>query len=256
MLQRAWRSVPESMVKNQIRLLIHNRRLGRTGSYAVRRGLYITALDGVKFRTCDPPFGAIEALQQFQALYHAAPGEIVIDAGAFKGWETLFFALKVGPAGRVISLEPDDQNLETLRRNLQLNKPAAKIEVLNQALWNEVGQIEFYQQGTLASSAFWSSPTAVKIRKDTTTIDAIVEQFGLPRVDFVKMNIEGAETKALYGAVETIRRSRPAFAIAADHVVDGKPTHPIVADILQSFGYEATTHFFVKRTVVVYGTAK
>jgi hypothetical protein len=60
-----------------------------------------------------------------------------------------------------------------------------------------------------------SGPVADIIR--LTTVDALVRQFGLDRVDLIKMDIEGAEVRALRGATETIRRFRPRLAIATYH---------------------------------------
>jgi hypothetical protein len=53
-----------------------------------------------------------------------------------------------------------------------------------------------------------------------TTIDHLVEELHLPRVDFISMDIEGAEKPALRGAVETLRKFHPRMAIAAEHLAD------------------------------------
>jgi len=53
-----------------------------------------------------------------------------------------------------------------------------------------------------------------------TTIDAIVAELKLPRVDMVKLDIKGAERQALTGAKETLRRSRPRLALASEHLDD------------------------------------
>jgi hypothetical protein len=56
-----------------------------------------------------------------------------------------------------------------------------------------------------------------------TTIDKLVAQLGLPRVDFIKMDIEGSELQALAGAPQTIARFIPKLAIASYH----KPEDPV-----------------------------
>jgi hypothetical protein len=50
-----------------------------------------------------------------------------------------------------------------------------------------------------------------------TTIDKIVAELGLPRVDFIKMDVEGSEVNALQGAAETIRKWKPRMAISTEH---------------------------------------
>jgi hypothetical protein len=59
-----------------------------------------------------------------------------------------------------------------------------------------------------------------------TTIDTIVEVLKLPRVDFIKMDIEGAEVPAIVGASLTLRRFRPRLAIATEHKPDDERTIP------------------------------
>ena len=62
----------------------------------------------------------------------------------------------------------------------------------------------------------------VLTRKKPVFLDAIVARFGLPRVDFIKMDIEGSEKQALAGAAQTLKRFKPRMALAAYH----KPEDP------------------------------
>jgi hypothetical protein len=57
-----------------------------------------------------------------------------------------------------------------------------------------------------------------KIAVPVTTIDALVSEFHLDKVSFIKMDIEGAESEALAGAAGTIKRFRPRMAISAEHL--------------------------------------
>jgi hypothetical protein len=61
-----------------------------------------------------------------------------------------------------------------------------------------------------------------------TTIDRIVAELGLPRVDFIKMDIEGAEANALNGARETILKYKPRMAITTEHKPEDETTLPQV----------------------------
>jgi hypothetical protein len=77
-------------------------------------------------------------------------------------------------------------------------------------------------------------------------LDQVVSERNLERVDFIKMNIEGAEIKALRGAMETIRRFKPHFAISSDHFVGGnieagERTCGPVEQVLCNHGYVAET---------------
>ena len=59
-----------------------------------------------------------------------------------------------------------------------------------------------------------------------TTVDNIVRELHLARIDFIKMDIEGAEVKALHGAKETLQRFRPRLSIATEHNDDDAVTIP------------------------------
>ena len=59
-----------------------------------------------------------------------------------------------------------------------------------------------------------------------TTVDNIVRELHLSRVDFIKMDIEGAEVRALHGAKETLQRFRPRLSIATEHNDDDAVTIP------------------------------
>jgi hypothetical protein len=74
------------------------------------------------------------------------------------------------------------------------------------------------------------------VRLPVTTIDAEAARLGLPRLDLIKMDIEGSEGPALRGALATLRRLRPAV-IVETHVVRGVPTLDEVRAVLRDAGY-------------------
>jgi len=67
-------------------------------------------------------------------------------------------------------------------------------------------------------------PRGATIKVPLTRIDDEVEKLGLPRVDFIKMDIEGAEREALAGAAGTLRRFKPTLALDSYH----RPDDPVV----------------------------
>jgi UDP-3-O-acyl-N-acetylglucosamine deacetylase len=76
------------------------------------------------------------------------------------------------------------------------------------------------------SVAMHSDSSHASVRVPLTTIDRIVAELNLPRVDFIKMDIEGAEIPALRGAHATLERYKPRLAIAAEHKPDDQYTIP------------------------------
>lgn len=247
----AWRRIP-APVRDRLRVHLYNRRCA-PARFALREGVYITEMDGEELRTWDHPFEVVEGLRRYLRFHALAPGQVVVDAGSFHGLYALSFAARVGREGRVIAIEPDRKNFEGLRRNLALNPELHNIEVTREPLWSELGEVEFFPQGNVGSSSFWSPMGLTAERRRTTTLDEIVKAFGLSRLDFVKMDVEGAEVRALRGAADAIRKLRPAFAVASYHQVDGGPTYPEVEAFFRSVGYGFQTIFY-GRECITYGT--
>lgn len=164
-------------------------------------------------------------LQQYLAPHHPEarprPGDVVIDGGGYLGETALWFAHLVGPSGRVRSFELETGALSVLRENVDANPALSpRIAVDERALWDEDGQqlpILVSGPGTTLMTDT-DGPGEQLVR--TTTVDALVEAGQLPRVDFIKLDIEGAEPQALAGAERTLERFTPRLAIAAYHRFD------------------------------------
>ena len=145
------------------------------------------------------------------------PGDVVIDAGGCWGDSSLAFARSVGPRGKVHVFEFVDSNLAIARRNFALNPGLApQIDLVEHAVGGKSGDVLHYEDRGPATRL---TPGAAGASGSTTTltIDDLVARRGLPRVDFIKMDVEGAETMALVGAENTIRAHHPKLAISLYH---------------------------------------
>ena len=141
------------------------------------------------------------------------PGDVVIDAGGCWGDTALCFADRAGPHGRVYTFEFVEENLDVLRRNLALNPGLAeRVTVVETALGETTGITLSYSPAG-PGTALGSGPCSV----DIISIDDFVDEQRLERVDFIKMDIEGAELDALRGAERTLRRLAPKLAISVYH---------------------------------------
>lgn len=162
-------------------------------------------------------------LQQYRCVLpdHAievGTGDVVIDAGGCFGDTALYFAHKAGEGGHVSSFEFMPDNLRVFQRNLELNPALApRIEVVPNPLWSSSGQ-KLYVEGAGPGAHIVSMPKNPGAQQvETLTITDHVRRSGLGHVDFIKMDIEGAELEALKGAEEAIRRFRPKLAISVYH---------------------------------------
>jgi FkbM family methyltransferase len=145
------------------------------------------------------------------------PGDVVIDGGGCWGDTALYFAQT---ADKVFCFECMPSNIEILKENLIRNEKgqgaalARKIHLVPRALWNRSHErIEFEDRGPGSLPAA-SGPT---IAVETCSIDDFVSENSLEKLDFIKMDIEGSEPKALVGAERTIRKCRPKLAISIYH---------------------------------------
>jgi FkbM family methyltransferase len=148
-------------------------------------------------------------------------GDYVIDAGGCWGDTALYFAHGVGEQGRVFTFEFTPENLSILHRNVGLNPQLSKrIELEQKALWNISGELMNYYcngPGTSLDQNRHDNSSQDRLQVTTISIDDFVKEKELPKVDFIKMDIEGAELKALQGAEGTIRSFRPRLAISIYH---------------------------------------
>ncbi len=145
-------------------------------------------------------------------------GDIVLDCGASDGDFTRE-ALKAG-AGKVISIEITPSSAECIRRNLAPEIAAGRVVVYPKGVWDREDWLVLNvdDQNFAANSVVMRPETAhPAVRVPLTTIDAIVADLNLPRVDFIKMDVEGAETRAIRGARNTLARFKPRLSIATEH---------------------------------------
>jgi FkbM family methyltransferase len=148
-------------------------------------------------------------------------GDFAIDAGGCWGDTALYFASKAGPSGKVYSFEFLPSNLEIYRRNLDMNPELKRrVELIENPIWSTAGEeiaIDANGPGTRLRP---SDSSHDKMRFRTESIDHLVETRRIEKVDFIKMDIEGAELNALKGCEQTLRRFKPKLAVTVYHSVD------------------------------------
>lgn len=119
-----------------------------------------------------------------------SPGTTVLDIGAGIGDFTVLASRKVGSRGRVIALEPNPADHSVLMENLELNG-CHNVTALNMAISSTNG---------LACLEFKGERFAA----ETRSVARILNDMGLERVDFVKMDVEGYESEILPSAIGTL----------------------------------------------------
>jgi len=149
--------------------------------------------------------------------------DIFIDLGANIGYFSMLAARAVGAKGQVFSFEPEERNFKYLTRNKELNN-YSQMKPLNMAVSNKKGRVKLYicpydtghhtiQQAegitsyTTTTALSYEANKISYIEIETITLDEFLTSEGVSRVDFIKMDVEGAELLALQGMDKTIKRN-------------------------------------------------
>ena len=150
-------------------------------------------------------------------------GDVVIDGGSCWGDSALYFSYLSGSSGNVYSYEFMPENLSIMQRNLELNPELARrINIIEKPLWSKVGvEMEFLCDGPATRINKEENSSGILIKTQSTTIDELVENNQVNKIDFIKMDIEGAELEALKGAENSIRKFKPRMALCVYH----RPEH-------------------------------
>lgn len=192
--------------------------------------------------------GAYEPEEMTVLDQRIRPGMTVLDVGANVGYMTLFMAARVGDAGRVHSFEPNPTVARRLAENLALN-PAlrGRITVHDFALGATSRETEFYapvdgHEGVGGLRDTERAPLDRVIRVPVRTLDEFAAAYGIRRLDFIKMDVEGGEWDVLKGGAGVLARFRPLILLEAfdgNTRAYGYRVFELLSD-LEARGYEVT----------------
>lgn len=174
------------------------------------------------------------------------PAMTVYDCGANVGYFSVMFAHLVGESGRVFAFEPSPASADCLRAARELNG-FRHMEVVPAAVWERSGALRFFCGGADASlvsdhveGVFGDADgggTAGGRFVDVAAIslDEFVYEEGNPPPDFIKLDVEGAEGKAMAGARRVLSERRPGLLLE----IHGEPGREVWS-VLQELGYTPT----------------
>lgn len=145
------------------------------------------------------------------------PGDVIFDIGANIGTTSLYIS-KNTPCSKIYSFEPDEINYNKFKYHIGLNKVEnihlAKIGIgdepgikrLFRVSENNPGMNKIIDEGLTDSASEFSE---IEIQR----LDDFVRDFGIEKVNFVKIDVEGYELKVLNGAKETLRKYLPIICL-------------------------------------------
>ena len=152
--------------------------------------------------------------------------DVVIDVGAHLGTFTRI-ALRHG-ARQVVAVEPDPVNAACFERTFAPEIAGGRVRLVQAAAWHSPGSLKF-ELGNASQTGHVAGPgsgQAVSVR--AVTLDQMTDELKLGRVDFIKMDIEGAERHALAGARRILAADKPRLAICIYHAPDDPDVVPRV----------------------------
>lgn len=169
---------------------------------------------------------------------HVHPGTRVLDIGAQSGFYSLLLSRLVGPEGMVFAFEPLPANFRILEENLSLNS-IQNVMIRREAVSDLSGNIIFEfprEEVSLIAGPLLESDNLATFQVPAISLDDFVRDTGRP-IQFIKMDVEGAETAVLRGAVQTLKAFHPSMVIELHHDLPQDGLHPAIT-LLTELGYQ------------------
>jgi len=176
------------------------------------------------------------------------PGDTFVDIGANSGYFTVLAALRVGPNGRVFAFEPHAAVRRQLEHHVAINGVSDRVSISDLAIAdvdNDEGQlfISCWPENDGISSLTPSEETIARggLRADRSvpvrvrTFDTWLSSHNPTRIDLVKIDVEGAETRVLAGMTQTFAKVRPR------RIICETPRGSEAVKLLGSRGYAVST---------------
>jgi FkbM family methyltransferase len=169
-----------------------------------------------------------ENVYQLNAI-KLADKPVIVDAGAHIGMSSLYFIIHYKPAV-VYAIEPDTLNIQLFRMNLSEELASGKVKLFESALYNKIGE------GMLQSSR-WSYNSQLTIdnknsrKVRTDTMQHLIEENKITRIDLLKLDIEGAETEVF--------RSDTGWLACVENIIieiHAENDRYFIEDIMKSYG--------------------
>lgn len=169
-----------------------------------------------------------------------SPGDTVLDVGANTGIFSLVAAQK---GGKAIAFEPSKRNFDMLVRNVALNKLPGEVLPVKKALSGQKGELKLFTGPHHTTHSLFqelSADSGTSETVETTTLDLVMDEHNLEKIDLLKMDCEGAEYGIFHGAspktLQKIKRISMEY-----HEFDGN-TGAGLAEFLRGQGFQVEFH--------------
>jgi FkbM family methyltransferase len=167
-------------------------------------------------------------------------GDTIVDIGAHAGHYTLISSKRVGANGKVIAIEADPSNFEILNRNIKLNG-LTNIIPLNYAVYSKQTKLKLYLPDEESGFSIYNTimvnraKTGEKfIEVNANTLDYLLQQNGINEVNWIKIDVEGAEFEVLKGATNILSNSKDIALLIEVH---GQDNYKPIVEFLNVYNF-------------------
>ena len=193
-------------------------------------------------------FGEAGCIYEYPGKVEVKPGDWVVDGGACEGFFSLYCLSK---GASVLAVEPNPRMAQALKNTLKPYIEEGRAKVVQAALGEKEEETELvlnYRNAGGSSLITVPSRGSSSVRVSVVPLDRLVEKEKIPRVDFVKLDVEGFEREVIRGAKELVCHQEPRWAIACYHRTDD---HEILPTLLMEFcpSYQTFTRGVVVSTL-------
>jgi FkbM family methyltransferase len=167
-------------------------------------------------------------------IFKPKAGDIVVDVGTYYGRYTIMASEYVGDSGLVVGIEADSNNYCIARKNVEINK-IKNVILLWSAASNHEGTIKLYKTERPGTpSIVWDARTVYENVR-CNTIDKLLKDIGVTNVDWLKIDVEGAELFVLEGSQRTLTDNKELKLVIEIHTNSNA-----VFKFLERLGYRTT----------------
>jgi FkbM family methyltransferase len=181
-------------------------------------------------------------------LFRSKEGDIVVDVGAHIGKYTIIASKMVGSKGKVIAIEPHPVNYDILKQNMELNK-LSNVIALNYAVHSQETTVKLYESGqeegftiynTIMTDRTKTSRNQKYIEVKANTLDSLLFENGIKEVNWIKIDVEGAEYEVVKGATNIPSSSKDISLLIEIHNlgVNNKNFYVPIIHLLESKNYK------------------
>ncbi|SLM30733.1 hypothetical protein MTBBW1_2380057 [Desulfamplus magnetovallimortis] len=183
-------------------------------------------------------------------LCKAEPGDVIIDGGAAQGDTAIFFSKQCQENCNIFAFEPTPSSFDAMIQTI--NKlQLSNITPICAALWNKNEKVSFWESPLTSHANTINSHGELKV--DAVCLDDFIIDHNINQIDLIKMDIEGAELKALYGAAQTIKKFKPKLQICLYHKIEDLWQIPIfIKDLVPEYEIYIGHHSCCRLDTVMY----